>query len=162
MPIQRKLEIENLDTRDKHTVYTMEQLRNKVKKEELFDTYKLKKKLNPEEGKFLEETIKEVDPNFIKEQEKEKKEREKQEKERRDKEAKRLKQLQEIAEEQNTNKSGILNDKSQENILEEGKSLNSGSVNVSKVSDKKNKGNKISHKKTHKSSSRGKDKGSVK
>ena len=142
MPIQRKLEIENLDGRDEHTVYTMEQLRNKVKKEELFDTYKLKKKLNPEEGQFLEKTIKEVDPNFIKEQEREKKEREKKEKERKDKEARRLKQLEQVSEE----------NKNMDNNKDEGKSVNS-SANVSRISDKKSKGSKGKKSKKDKTSS---------
>ena len=142
MPIQRKLEIENLDGRDEHTVYTMEQLRNKVKKEELFDTYKLKKKLNPEEGQFLEKTIKEVDPNFLKEQEREKREREKKEKERKDKEARRLKQLEQISEE----------NKNMDNSKDEGKSVNS-SANVSRISDKKSKGSKGKKSKKDKTSS---------
>lgn len=80
---QKNLEVENLEGRDSHTIYTLDQLKKKVKKEELFDTLQVKQKHNPEEGGFLESKLNEVDAKFISEQqEQKKKEEEKREKER--------------------------------------------------------------------------------
>ena len=44
----------------------MEQLKNKIKKEELYDTLQTKKKLNKEEGEYLEQKINQIDPGFEK------------------------------------------------------------------------------------------------
>jgi hypothetical protein len=72
-PQVKKLEVENLDNRDPHTVLTMEQLTNKIKKKELYDTLQMKKNLNPNEGEYLENKINEVNSNFEEEVEKEQK-----------------------------------------------------------------------------------------
>jgi hypothetical protein len=51
----------------------MEQLTNKIKKKELYDTLQMKKNLNPNEGEYLENKINEVNSNFEEEVEKEQK-----------------------------------------------------------------------------------------
>ena len=49
-----------------HKIRTMDELKHKIQNEELYDTLQKKKKFNKEEAKFLDEKIKEVDPNFEK------------------------------------------------------------------------------------------------
>ena len=49
-----------------HKILTREELKHKIQNEELYDTLQKKKNFNKEEGKFLEERINEVDPNFEK------------------------------------------------------------------------------------------------
>ena len=49
-----------------HKILTRDELKDKIQKEELYDTLQKKKKYNKEEAKFLEEKINEVDPNFEK------------------------------------------------------------------------------------------------
>ena len=64
-----------------HKVLTREQLQQKIKDDELYDTVQKKKEFKKEEGDFLEEKINEVDPSFLKRKENEKKaEKEKDEK----------------------------------------------------------------------------------
>jgi hypothetical protein len=58
---------------DPHTVLTMEQLTNKIKKKELYDTLQMKKNLNPVEGEYLENKINEFNSNFMEEVENDKK-----------------------------------------------------------------------------------------
>ena len=64
-----------------HQILTTEQLKNKVKKEELYDTLQKKKNYNKEEGDYLKKKIDKVDPGFEKRMDKEiQKEAEKNEK----------------------------------------------------------------------------------
>jgi hypothetical protein len=63
-------EVKNLDP---HTVLTMEQLTNKIKNEELIDTLNMKKDFNPKEGNYLENKIKEVNPDIIEQNKRDKK-----------------------------------------------------------------------------------------
>ena len=49
-----------------HQVYTTEQLRNKIQKEELYDMLQKKKNYNTEEGDYLQKKIDQVDPGFEK------------------------------------------------------------------------------------------------
>ena len=49
-----------------HQVLSMEQLKNKIQKEELYDMLQKKKNYNKEEGDYLQEKIDQVDPGFEK------------------------------------------------------------------------------------------------
>ena len=56
----------NNDYNPDHQVYTTEQLRNKIQKEELYDMLQKKKNFNKEEGDYLQKKIDQVDPGFEK------------------------------------------------------------------------------------------------
>ena len=56
----------NNDFNPDHQVYTTEQLRNKIQKEELYDMLQKKKNFNKEEGDYLQKKIDQVDPGFEK------------------------------------------------------------------------------------------------
>ena len=56
----------NNDYNPDHQVYTTEQLRNKIQKEELYDMLQKKKNYNKEEGDYLQKKIDQVDPGFEK------------------------------------------------------------------------------------------------
>ena len=49
-----------------HQIYTREQLKNKIQKEELYDMLQKKKNYNKEEGDYLQKKIDQVDPGFEK------------------------------------------------------------------------------------------------
>ena len=49
-----------------HAVLTTDELKNKIKKEELYGTLQTKKNYNKEEAEYLEKKIKQVDPGFEK------------------------------------------------------------------------------------------------
>jgi len=51
----------------KYKKYTIDELKDKIKRDELKETLNIKRSFNPEEGKFLEERIKEVDEDFFNE-----------------------------------------------------------------------------------------------
>ena len=78
-PQEKKPEIEVIKENE-HIIYTMEELKNKIKREELFNHYLVMKKNNPEEAKYLEDQIKEIDPQFLSEMQKEKNEEEEEKK----------------------------------------------------------------------------------
>jgi hypothetical protein len=73
---------------DPHKKYTRDEFRDKVKKDELKNTLFMKKKLNPEEARFLEEKIKDADESFLQEANEEERERLKTEERDRSKEKK--------------------------------------------------------------------------
>ena len=54
-----------------HKILTRDELENKVKKEELHNTLKIKKKYNKEEGDYIDKRINQVDPGFEKAMDKE-------------------------------------------------------------------------------------------
>lgn len=53
----KKIEALNTDILDPHKKYTMEELKEKIKKDELKDTLRVKQKFNPNEARYLEEKI---------------------------------------------------------------------------------------------------------
>jgi hypothetical protein len=55
----------NLQQDDPYKKYTMDELKDKIKEDELKDTFKLKRKFNPDEAKYLEDKIGAVDQNFL-------------------------------------------------------------------------------------------------
>ena len=57
-----------------HQVYTTEQLKNKIQKQELYDMLQKKKNYNKEEGDYLQKKIDQVDPGFEKRIQREKEE----------------------------------------------------------------------------------------
>lgn len=62
----KKLDLNKIEENlDPHKKYTLEELKDKIQKDELKETLKIKKNLNPEEFKFMEDKIKKVDQYFF-------------------------------------------------------------------------------------------------
>jgi hypothetical protein len=67
---KKQLDVDKVAQKDNeelnpHKILTMEELNNEIKKKELKETFYMKKKFNPEEAKFLEEKINDVDETFL-------------------------------------------------------------------------------------------------
>jgi hypothetical protein len=62
----KKLDLNKIEENlDPHKKYTLEELKEKIQKDELKQTLNIKKNLNPEEFKFIEDKIKKVDEYFF-------------------------------------------------------------------------------------------------